>query len=218
VLLKKIVVFFPPVFLASMMMIRFSMFPVYLHLVQEDNLFEILQFCLYLLAGITLLLTLFTKASKTISLSTLYLLIFGASLIFIATEEVSWGQRFFGWMSPAYFEQHNVQNETTLHNLDSIQPLVQWIYIGVGLILGLGWGLGRKMKWLPSHTLSGYFLPLSFVYILLQLGKPFGILIGPDQLPLMIGRDQELVETLLAVGVAVYTFHSVQIFNKYPHN
>ena len=36
---------------------------------------------------------------------------------FGAMEEISWGQRVFGIESPAWFLEHNRQQETTLHNL-----------------------------------------------------------------------------------------------------
>jgi len=33
-------------------------------------------------------------------------------------EEISWGQRIFGWDTPQAFEQANVQRETNIHNLN----------------------------------------------------------------------------------------------------
>ncbi|RKF14028.1 hypothetical protein D6850_12680 [Roseovarius spongiae] len=43
---------------------------------------------------------------------------FYALLFFLAAgEEVSWGQRIFGWESGEFFQQHNKQEETNLHNL-----------------------------------------------------------------------------------------------------
>ena len=36
-----------------------------------------------------------------------------------AMEEVSWGQRLFGWGTPAILREVNVQRETTIHNLGS---------------------------------------------------------------------------------------------------
>lgn len=38
-------------------------------------------------------------------------------LFFGSGEEISWGQRIFGWKTPAYFEKHNAQHETNIHNL-----------------------------------------------------------------------------------------------------
>ena len=43
----------------------------------------------------------------------------GFALIFLfgAGEEISWGQRLFGWESSEYFVQNNAQQETNLHNM-----------------------------------------------------------------------------------------------------
>ena len=41
----------------------------------------------------------------------------GLFLFFAAGEEISWGQRIFGISTPEYFQQHNAQQETNLHNL-----------------------------------------------------------------------------------------------------
>ena len=44
------------------------------------------------------------------------------ALLFLvgAGEEVSWGQRIFGWETPEGLKQSNAQGETTLHNLDPV--------------------------------------------------------------------------------------------------
>jgi len=41
----------------------------------------------------------------------------GALFIFGAGEEISWGQRIFNIESPAFFQEHNAQMETNLHNM-----------------------------------------------------------------------------------------------------
>jgi hypothetical protein len=43
--------------------------------------------------------------------------LYAALFIFAAGEEISWGQRIFGWQSGAFFAQNNYQGETNLHNL-----------------------------------------------------------------------------------------------------
>ncbi|BDS05313.1 hypothetical protein NT6N_03530 [Oceaniferula spumae] len=37
---------------------------------------------------------------------------------FVAGEEISWGQRIFGWATPDWMRDSNVQEETTIHNLE----------------------------------------------------------------------------------------------------
>ncbi|WP_138933084.1 hypothetical protein [Roseovarius arcticus] len=47
------------------------------------------------------------------ALTALYALMF----FMAAGEEISWGQRIFGWESSEFFQQNNKQDETNLHNL-----------------------------------------------------------------------------------------------------
>ena len=44
-------------------------------------------------------------------------ILLGALFFFGAGEEISWGQRIFGIQSSEFFEEHNAQKETNLHNL-----------------------------------------------------------------------------------------------------
>ena len=41
----------------------------------------------------------------------------GLMFLFVAGEEVSWGQRLFDYDSGAWFERHNAQSEANLHNI-----------------------------------------------------------------------------------------------------
>jgi len=47
-----------------------------------------------------------------------------ALLMFVCVgEEISWGQRVFGWRTPSFIAELNAQNETNIHN---IQVVHQW--------------------------------------------------------------------------------------------
>jgi len=50
-----------------------------------------------------------------------WLAVMALGLIFCFGEELSWGQRIFGWQLPAVLHGANVQNETNLHNLWFLQ-------------------------------------------------------------------------------------------------
>jgi uncharacterized membrane protein YuzA (DUF378 family) len=47
---------------------------------------------------------------------------FALAALFVAFEEISWGQHLFGWQSPAWFAARNAQRETNLHNLFGHTP------------------------------------------------------------------------------------------------
>ena len=85
--------------------------------VKEDGIAEWLTVA-GLLSGSFVCLSRFVgllgKKSGWFLLVTLGLALF---LFFAAGEEISWGQRIFGLKTPEYFQQHNAQQETNLHNL-----------------------------------------------------------------------------------------------------
>lgn len=77
----------------------------------------------------------------------------------VALEEISWGQRLFGYETPRYFLENNYQKELNLHNVMST-----WIRkLAVALILG-GYGLVlplvRRLRWtLPLFAKLGLDAP-----------------------------------------------------------
>lgn len=74
-------------------------------------------------------------------------LLTAAFCLFVAMEEVSWGQRLLGVRPPAYFLEHNRQLETNFHNLAS-QELRNLALSAVILGFGVGlWLLLRPRAW-----------------------------------------------------------------------
>ena len=60
--------------------------------------------------------------------------------VLFALEEISWGQRLFGYRPPRYFLENNYQLELNLHNIlpTSVrQQILGAIFIGYGLLLPL---------------------------------------------------------------------------------
>lgn len=51
-------------------------------------------------------------------------------------EEASWGQHWFGWESPDYFEQNNRQGETNFHNFDIQVGRTVKAILTLGIIVG----------------------------------------------------------------------------------
>jgi hypothetical protein len=47
---------------------------------------------------------------------------FALAALFVAFEEISWGQHLFRWESPTWFAERNAQRETNLHNLFGHTP------------------------------------------------------------------------------------------------
>jgi hypothetical protein len=84
---------------------------------REDGLVEWMTvFFLVLGCGLSIFRIMTLKKSKPLSFI-LFTSILAGLFLFGAGEEVSWGQRIFGWGSPEFFINHNSQQETNLHNL-----------------------------------------------------------------------------------------------------
>jgi hypothetical protein len=93
--------------------------------------------------------------------------LFALGALFVALEEVSYGQHVFGWDSPRWFAEHNVKGEVNLHNLYGDRPtralrnLALVGYSAVGIVLplaGPGAGTlspGRPWVWASSARGSG---------------------------------------------------------------
>ncbi len=72
---------------------------------------------------------------STLFLSMTFLL--GVVFLFGAGEEISWGQRILNTESSEFFQQHNAQGETNLHNLVVGGKKLNKLIFGIGLHLVL---------------------------------------------------------------------------------
>lgn len=85
-------------------------------LTEEDGVYESLGALLFLLASIVFLLSFLKTHSRK-----LLFLLFALAFFFAAGEEISWGQRIFGFRTPPALEANNAQKEFSVHNLRFIQ-------------------------------------------------------------------------------------------------
>ncbi len=99
-------------------------------LIREDYWVEYLTPAWFLLAG----LLLFVIAWKEGSLFRRCVYILGGlAMVFAAGEEISWGQRVFGFATPDFLASLNIQNEFTVHNI--IYGLFASVYLNGALLL-----------------------------------------------------------------------------------
>lgn len=90
---------------------------------REDGPIESLGAILALLASISLLVAYARSSGHTNRFlwwptrKNVWLLLLAGLLFFWCGEEISWGQRIFGWSTPSFLSPLNVQDETNLHNL-----------------------------------------------------------------------------------------------------
>lgn len=176
----------------------------------RNALGEHFQFIFYFLSFIFCCLTLHgVKKLPYPATSRLLITLFAALALFIAMEEISWGQRYLNWSTPQFWQNINYQNETTFHNLDIIQKknasgtnFLRLSFLFTGLFGALGWTVRNRYAFrkmytiLPPVYISTYFLiPAGFYMLVILSFVPW--------------YHQELFETILSMGfllVAVNNF------------
>jgi len=102
---------------------------------QENGVFEILStICLLATSFYGLFFIYLHHAS--LKKNTLVIIILMSLLTFFAAmEEISWGQHIFHFPSNDYFMQHNIQQETNLHNFMDANLFSSIIYINIYIML-----------------------------------------------------------------------------------
>ena len=86
---------------------------------EGTGLYEVLHMLIPLAGSAVALIAFFSVRSEASPQIWVYLLILAAGCFYIAGEEMSWGQHFFGWATPEGWAEMNRQQETNLHNVSS---------------------------------------------------------------------------------------------------
>lgn len=173
---KKFLLFLPIYSWFLFFLASFLPFDFLAHLAGEDNVIEYLQFFLLASGVMAASIGVYRAGmSKNLKLG-LFLFLVAITFIFLAGEEISWGQRIFDLQPTEALRERNRQGEYTLHNLEEIHDQVIYLYIVVSLSGTIGVALTKISreknpftKFLPQPYLIGFFIfPLCFY--LLQLG------------------------------------------------
>lgn len=148
-------------------------------------------------------------AARQAFVSARFRLFFGLlalACLYVAGEEISWGQRLFEIQTPEFFSEHNLQNETNLHNFFTgpINTLLKQFleYVIAAALIGYGlvypWLLRRRVGiclWLERKGLAAPPLYLS----------PFFVLSGLLELGIFHFNEAEIAEILIPFALAVMT-------------
>lgn len=137
--------------------------------------------------------------------------LYGAFFLFVALEEVSWGQRLFGWEVPRFFKVYNSQEELTIHNLVWFRSHIGEVIIiisSICLLGGIFWFRSYYRKRTTHHYITylfpGWFLGSFFVLPLII----YAILEYTDKFGFFISGDEEFAELLLSLGFLFFVITS----------
>jgi hypothetical protein len=155
------------------------------------------------------LITFFQPAIKNDWAVRTWLLVFSVAALFFAGEDLNWGQYYFGWDSPEYFQTHNREHETNLHNMSTWfnqKPRIVaelWLLVA-GLLVPLGWKLPQKIAARFVPVLLWPDKRLVFAALLAGLAKINSALEEGGVGWLATVRWSEVIEFLLAYSMLLY--------------
>ncbi len=145
---------------------------VYKLYTMEDGVAEVIQVILYI-AAFVFCFKVTRKLWQTDQkiFAAMYAVVL-LGLFFMIGEELSWGQRIFGWETSEALREINKQEETNLHNIHGVGSTFKWLQLLVGAygtilpLLLLSGGVFQRNKFfsyvIPHYTLIPFFAPLFF--------------------------------------------------------
>ncbi len=184
-----------------------------LRLVEEDGWVENLTFGADLLAGI-LGLALARGARRAGGhrvLATYYTLV-GLFFIMVAMEEISWGQRIFGWNTPSGFADLNLHGETNLHNLPILENL-EYPAILAMAVAGIVSARLFRRSWIRAASAPSI-LDSLLVVIAISAGVSLRLLPWPPSgsaLDLDLYKFEEVMEMLFGFAGLFYVWLNLRM-------
>jgi hypothetical protein len=148
-----------------------------------------------------------------------FYLVMAVAFLLGGMEEISWGQRLFGWGTPEAFSDINFQDETTIHNVNFANNVIfEALFWGsaLGMIGGL-WrltanlrGLNDRMRlFLPSMTMA----PALLMIMVWRTGEIW----QTANIPRLVmdhfnsgPRGSEVPEVMLGICIVMYTFTNMK--------
>ena len=214
----KLTVFFVPIIIITIILaIKIFVSPIYLpylNFISEDGPVEYLTFIVFIITFIVSILVANSLRKLKKRLASISFFIIAFVFIFVAIEEISWGQRIFGFETSGIFSE-STQGEVSIHDLRPIEYFEDPSFIVVGFVGGFLWILFLKSSkdnsssfktfFVPPWYLMTFFIPVSIFYIVLNLAPPEvttqGISWG-----FLFPKDQEPFELILSLGLLGFVF------------
>jgi len=205
---KKTMFFTPLGLILGLMVVRLWPRNYFLEIVKEDHLIENLQ--VYLI-GIGLMVIgrmiyLGGKNLKKWEKILMSIIILG--FVLLLGDEISWGQRIFHISTPELMLKINRQKELTIHNLYSIEWMVQRGYIIIGLLGGSIWMVKKRLLKLSTHF--RWLIPSSYLiyfFVLPGLYNIYPLVLGEN----LIREWSEVMELLLYSGMVIHVTEVVYV-------
>lgn len=183
---------------------------IYVAVTKEDGPVETLQVLLFLSASIlSLAVARNLRRTGQTWLAIMYCGL-GAGLLFVTGEEISWGQRIFGWDTPESLAL-NRQGESNIHNVPVIETafrVAQVVLGAAGVVLPLlVAGLPPLARYRPTLSwLLPHFTMIPY-WGILMVWRLFRMTVSPPPVySYGLIRFNEIVELVLAMALFMFAW------------
>jgi hypothetical protein len=211
---QKFIYLIAPLFLFGMVLLNSYDRVLFYRLRDEDYIIEYAQFFAFLAASFLAIITAKIAYNKH-KLLALFSVFLGLGLLFIAGEEISWGQRIIGFEAPQFVQDINYQNELTIHNIEPIHRATNKYCFGcfIGVWGVFGFYMVNKLKFIPKKTRS-YLTPLPYLVLYFLITGVHALMFEysgwyyeiATAAKTGVHRWQEIAELYMAIGFLMFTW------------
>tara|TARA_B100000700_G_scaffold322280_1_gene423399 strand:+ start:157 stop:864 length:708 start_codon:yes stop_codon:yes gene_type:complete len=172
----------------------------------EDGPLEWIQFITFILASIYAFKIIYFKKANLLSAETIGWLALAIICLFIAGEEISWGERIIN-IGLDSLREINKQGESNIHNIRFIHNyLLDPAFEISCLIFGwIGWRFLPNFTVLPKKRYSLYFLFVALFFMYFDISYASTVS--------QIRNDQEIFETLMSIGLFLHCKNNYLKYN-----
>jgi hypothetical protein len=198
-----------PILFAALVALTAIDRPLYRFFINEDALVEWIQFgTLVALVplGMAIAARLWRRRERSFAI---VFALAAVAAMFIAGEEISWGQRLLGWATPADLALLNNQGETNIHNIGEV---LSFMNLGMFLVTTVAgvipfvwlWGAGDRPRDVSTMiVVPPLFLATSFLFA--AAFRLFRYALMPEA-GYVVSRYGEVGELLLYGALLAYAF------------
>jgi hypothetical protein len=181
----------------------------------ENKAFENIQFAFFLLGALlSLRIAWLTKLQLERPMVWGFYFLLFLLLIFIAMEEIAWGQQFLHFRTPEFIRDFNAQNEFTLHNVELLQRRSDILNFAFSIAALSGVYFSRQ-KVLKNLFIPRVLFPWIFFLVILSTMGVFNDLVSiSEQIDFTIHKQTETVELLIAIGSFLFLLLNSRLYSQ----